>query len=269
MSGKSSEPILQVNRLSYRYPEANWALQDISFTIAQGESLGLVGPSGAGKSTLLMHLNGLLPERVSSASDRSNSVTVRVGDYDLVKENLYEIRRLVGFLFQNPDDQLFCATVQEDVAFGPLNLGLSRDEVLDRVTESLTRVDLNGYEQRSTLQLSIGEQKRVCLAGILACQPSILALDEPFSNLDPKARRSLMGILCAFPGTQIVATHELELVAEFCDRVLLIDDGKIQADGPCVEVLSNESLLQRHGLEVPLGIRRGLTSGTSPSGDDG
>ncbi len=264
MGDVSSNSVLEVNRLSYRYPEASLALDDVSFTVASGEIVGLVGPSGAGKSTLLMHLNGLLPEKVPSASNHSNSVAVKVGALAVAKEHLHEIRRSVGFLFQNPDDQLFCSTVREDVAFGPLNLGLSNDEVVSRVTDCLAMVGLSDYEHRSTLQLSMGERKRVCLAGILACRPSILALDEPFSNLDPGARRSLMGILRAFPGTQILATHELDLIAELCHRVILLDDGKIQADGPTNEILSNDSLLNRHGLEVPLRIQFGLAAETPP-----
>ena len=173
----------------------------------------------------------------------------------MAKEHLLEIRRRVGFLFQDPDDQLFCPTVQEDVAFGPLNLGLSQDKVRKRVTESLKAVGLEEFEYRSTLQLSLGERKRVCLAGVLACEPSVLALDEPSGNLDPRARRGLLEILRAFEGCQIIATHDLNFVVEHCDRVIVLDEGRIQADGSPKSILADADLMERHGLEVPLLIR--------------
>jgi len=171
-------------------------------------------------------------------------------------EHLAEVRRLVGFLFQDPDDQLFCPTVREDVAFGPLNLGLSREDVERRITESLAAVHLEGFERRSTLQLSLGERKRVCLAGVLACHPLILALDEPFSNLDPRARRTLIEVLKRFDGSQLIATHDLDVVAELCTRVIVLDEGKIRADGPTEVVLSDRHLMERHGLEVPLRLQQ-------------
>ncbi len=268
-----AEHILEVERLSYRYPTGLQALDDVSFSVAEGEIVGLVGPSGAGKSTLLMHLNGLLPEKIvadrtvgqafqPATIDRQagkpapHSVpAVRVAGRAMTKENLPEIRRLVGLVFQDPDDQLFCPTVREDVAFGPLNLGLTKDKAEQRVRESLQAVGLTHLEYRSTLQLSVGERKRVCLAGVLACRPALLALDEPFSNLDPRARRSLIGILQSFAGSQIIATHDLDLVAELCHRVIVVDEGQVCADGPMASVLGDEKLMDQHGLEVPLRIR--------------
>ncbi|MBM82691.1 MAG: cobalt ABC transporter ATP-binding protein [Planctomycetaceae bacterium] len=244
--------MIQVQNLSYCYPGGQRALEDISFFVDPGERVGLVGPSGAGKSTLLMHLNGLLPEKHSQLNGEA---PIHIGELSVSKPNLNEIRRRVGFLFQDPDDQLFCPTVRDDVAFGPLNAGVAIEEVQQRIERCLRAVDLEGYEHRSTLQLSVGERKRVCLAGVLACEPDVLALDEPSSNLDPRARRQLLDNLSGFAGTQIVATHDLDLVVEHCQRVLVIDQGRLQADGPVREVLTDEVLLQRHGLEVPLRLK--------------
>jgi len=252
MENASSQIDLSIQNLTYRYPGGPAVLNQVSFSVQSGEVVGLVGPSGAGKSTLLMHLNGLLPEE-SARSENSAAVTVH--GLPVVKDHLKDIRRAVGFLFQVPGDQLFCPTVLEDVAFGPLNLGVPQQEVRDRVTTALESVGLAGYEQRSTLQLSVGERKRVCLAGILACQPSVLALDEPFSNLDPRARRALLEILKSFEGSQIVATHDLNLVVELCSRVLVLDNGSIQADGPTHEILADKKLMDDHGLEVPFELR--------------
>ncbi|MEX2288213.1 MAG: energy-coupling factor ABC transporter ATP-binding protein [Planctomycetaceae bacterium] len=257
MTTPPSEFVLKVDHLGYRYPGGVRALDDICFSVAAGARVGIVGPSGAGKSTLLMHLNGLLPDNISGGGGQValNSAAVKVAGLPMTAQNLREIRRLVGFLFQDPDDQLFCPTVREDVAFGPLNLGLRREEVERRVEESLVAVGLADYHQRSTLQLSVGERKRVCLAGVLACHPALLALDEPASNLDPRARRSLLAILRAFVGTQIIATHDLDLVVEHCDRVIVLDEGRIRAEGPPRAILTDAVLMERHGLEVPLRLR--------------
>jgi cobalt/nickel transport system ATP-binding protein len=246
------QPAIQVRSLSYAYSTGQPALKDVSFEVGPHETVALVGPSGAGKSTLLMHLNGLLPDRLPGKSD---SAFVAIAGQPLRRENVQAIRQRVGFVFQDPDDQLFCPTVREDVAFGPLNLGLSRQEVLARVTDSLTRVGLAEYENRSTLQLSLGERKRVCLAGVLACHPDVLVLDEPFSNLDPRARRRLIEILRQFSGSQIIATHDLDLAVDLCDRVLVLDSGQIHAAGPVREILADAALMEEHGLEVPWQLR--------------
>lgn len=243
---------IQVQGLSYSYGEGRTVLSGIEFNVAEGERVGLVGPSGAGKSTLLMHLNGLLPDRLPVDSDRASVV---VSGVPIRKLSVVEVRRQVGFVFQDPDDQLFCPTVREDVGFGPLNLGLARDEVFRRISESLELVGLGGFENRSTLQLSTGERKRVCLAGVLACHPEVLVLDEPSANLDPRARRSLVDVLREFPGAQVIATHDLEFVVELCDRVIILDEGEIKADGPVRNVLSDEVLIRKHGLEVPWELR--------------
>ncbi len=248
MTSATEETVLEVAGLSFAYPNGRRALEDVCFRVARGEIVGIVGPSGAGKSTLLLHLNGLLPQRLP----QNDGAVVRVGGLSVDGKHLSEVRRLVGFLFQDPDDQLFCPTVREDVAFGPLNLGLQRQDVEQRVTDSLAAVRLEGYERRSTLQLSLGERKRVCLAGVLACHPLILALDEPFSNLDPRARRTLVDVLERFCGAQLIATHDLDVVVELCTRVIVLDEGKIRADGSPSVVLADRGLMDRHGLEVPL-----------------
>lgn len=245
---------IQVRQLNFVYPGGRPALNDLTFDVRVGEIVAIVGPSGAGKSTLLMHFNGLLPSEIPRRSDRATAA-VSIAGIPVVRENLPDIRRRVGFLFQDPDDQLFCPTVGEDVAFGPLNLGCSQTEVTARVIESLTAVNLADAISRSTLQLSMGERKRVCLAGVLACQPEILALDEPFSNLDPRARRNLLDCLRRFKGTLVLTTHDLDVVVEFCTRVVVLDNGRLHADGPPAEILANPALMQRHGLEVPFRLR--------------
>lgn len=253
----AAPPILQVRNLSYVYPNAHQALYGVSFALAAGERVGLIGPNGAGKTTLMLHLNGLLPGTDGREPDAavSGTVAVEVGGLPVTRRHLAEVRRLVGFLFQDPDDQLFCPTVREDVAFGPLNLGLSRAAVLQRVSDSLAAVGLADLADRSTQHLSFGERKRVCLAGVLACEPSLLVLDEPSSNLDPRARRCFMAILRSCAAAQLIASHDLELILELCSRVLILDHGRIQADGPATEILSNAPLLERHGLEVPLSLQ--------------
>ena len=255
MSNDSPRTVLEIQHLSYQYAGGCVALDDVSFTVAHGEVIGLVGPSGAGKSTLLMHLNGLLPDKRELRQRRAEPPAVIVDGVPVREDTLHDVRRKVGFLFQDQDDQLFCPTVEEDVAFGPLHLDLPREEVRRRVRESLAAVGLDGYENRSTVRLSVGERKRVCLAGVFACQPTLLALDEPFSNLDPRSRRALIAILRDFPGAQIIATHDLDLIVEVCSRVIILDRGRLQADGPACQILSDQELVEKHGLEVPLRLR--------------
>ncbi len=226
---------IEVRNLNYRYPDGREALRNISFSIAENECVGLIGPNGAGKSTLLLHLNGVLPEKPDGA--------VRVfGQTDLAT-----MRRDVGLLFQDPDDQLFCPTVFEDVAFGPQQLGLT-ENIAD---EALAKVGLTGFEKRSPHHLSHGEKRRVCLAGVLACQARILALDEPTSGFDPRGRREFKTLLHKVRATKIITSHDLDLVAEFCSRVLVLDRGELVADGPSAEVLNDMPLMLAHGLERP------------------
>lgn len=262
--------ILRVSHLSYRYPSGHPALADVSFSIGMRESVGLIGPNGAGKTTLLLHFNGLLmgrreprfvePAVSTTSADASTGPAVEVLGMPVTSANLPEIRRIVGFMFQDPDDQLFCPTVREDIAFGPLNLGFPKEEVLRRVAESLAAVGLPGLEERNTQQLSFGERRRICLAGVLACEPNLLALDEPSSNLDPRARRGFIDVLRRCDAAKVIASHDLELILELCDRVLVLDHGRLQADGPAREILADERLMNAHGLEVPLSIRLGRSS---------
>jgi cobalt/nickel transport system ATP-binding protein len=236
---------LEVRDLHYRYADGADALRGVSFTVGDGECVGLIGPNGAGKSTLLLHLNGLLP----AASTGGGAVLVH--GRPIAPDNLSEVRRTVGFLFQDPNDQLFCPTVFEDVAFGPQQLGLGASEVRERVARALATVGISGFERRAPHHLSVGEKRRVCLAGVLACEPSILVLDEPTSSLDPRGRRELKELLRRIAITKLIATHDLELVVELCSRVVVLDRGSVVAEGPTVDVLSNEALMLAHSLERP------------------
>jgi cobalt/nickel transport system ATP-binding protein len=236
---------LEISHLKYSYPDGTAALRDISFRALPGECIALLGPNGSGKSTLLLHLNGLLPERIPADNP------VKIHGEAIAANNLAEIRRQVGLVFQDPDDQLFCPTVAEDVAFGPLQLGLPEADVAARVKSSLARVGLAGFEARSTHHLSHGEKRRVCVAGVLACEPKLLVLDEPTSDLDPRGRREFKALLRRLPATKIIATHDLEMAVELCARAIILDHGEIVADGRTVELLSDEPFMLAHGLERP------------------
>jgi cobalt/nickel transport system ATP-binding protein len=236
---------IEVNGLKFRYHDGTEALRGIGFRIEPGECVALLGPNGSGKSTLLLHLNGILPEKPNGAA------AVNILGRPVQGENLDWIRRQVGLLFQDPDDQLFCPTVGEDVAFGPRQLGWTPDEVERRVKQALAQVHLEGFERRATHHLSHGEKRRVCLAGVLACEPSVLVLDEPTSDLDPRGRREFKSLLRQIPATKLIATHDLELAVEMCSRALVIDQGRIVADGPTRELLNDEALMLAHGLERP------------------
>lgn len=240
-----SEPILCVHDLHYHYPDGTKALSGVSFSVAQSECVGLIGPNGAGKSTLMLHLNGLLPETPADGG------RVFIAGQPITADNLHAIRRQVGLLFQDPNDQLLCPSVGEDVAFGPEQFGLAPQEVRSRVAAALAQAGLHGFEGRLPHHLSGGEKRRVCLAGVLACDPSILVLDEPTSNLDPRGRRELKTLLGSLSLTRIIATHDLELVAELCSRVILINHGQVVADGGCHELLLNEPLMLANDLETP------------------
>jgi cobalt/nickel transport system ATP-binding protein len=236
---------LDVVDLAYRYPDGTAALQGVHLTVAPGERVGLLGPNGAGKSTLLLHLNGLLPERPDP------SPAIHVFGTPVTEPHLAAIRAAVGLLFQDPDDQIFCPTVWEDVAFGPRQLGLRGDEITARAARALEQVGLAGFGDRLPHHLSRGEKRRVCLAGLLACEARLLALDEPTSDLDPRGRRELKALLAGLPVAQVIATHDLELVVELCPRVVVLDRGAVVAEGPTAEVLADEELMLAHGLERP------------------
>jgi cobalt/nickel transport system ATP-binding protein len=236
---------IEVSNLKYSYPDGKEALRGISFAVDEGECLGLVGPNGSGKSTLLLHLNGILPESVDG------STAVAIHGNEISANTINSIRREVGLMFQDPDDQLFCPTVYEDVAFGPQQFGFPEEKTKATVLRALAAAGLSGFEKRSPHHLSIGEKRRVCLAGVLACKPKVLALDEPTSNLDPRGKRDLHEILKSLPVTKVIATHDLEMVVELCARTIVLDNGLIVADGPTAELLGNEELMLRHGLEKP------------------
>lgn len=258
-------PAVLVRDLSYRYPDGRLALHGVDLRILPGECVALVGPNGAGKSTLLWHLNGLLPGKGSAVHTHGEAASrpskessrVRIDGLEVNARNGPEIRRRVGLLFQDPDDQLFSTSVLEDVAFGPLNLGKSRAEAREIAIASLARVDLSAMADRVPHHLSFGEKKRACLAGLLACEPSVLALDEPTANLDPRGRRRFMHLIRSLKATTLIATHDLEMVLELCPRTVILDRGSVVASGPSRDVLSDSSLLEAHGLEVPMSLAFG------------
>ena len=239
------KPAIEVRQLSYRYPRGRMALDNLSFTVAEEECIGLLGPNGAGKSTLLLHLNGLLPEKPPVEP------SIWVGGEPLVAGSMDSVRQRVGLLFQDPDDQLISATVFEDVAFGPRQLGVDGAILRALVGHCLGQVGLPGFEAREPHRLSHGEKRRVCLAGVLACKPSVLVLDEPTSDLDPRGRREFKALLKTLPGAKIIATHDLELVVDLCSRVVILDEGRLVAEGPTIPLLSDEPLMLEHGLEKP------------------
>jgi energy-coupling factor transporter ATP-binding protein EcfA2 len=238
---------VQVRNLSYRYPRKNsvLALDQLSFSVGEDECIAVLGPNGAGKSTLLLHLNGLLPEHPAPEP------SIWIAGDPLTVKTLDFIRQRVGLLFQDPDDQLISATVFEDVAFGPRQFGVEGAILRSLVDHCLGLVGLHGFEEREPHRLSHGEKRKVCLAGVLACKPSVLVLDEPTSDLDPRGRRDFKRLLQTLPGAKIIATHDLELVVDLCSRVVILDDGKLVAEGPTVPLLSNEELMLAHGLEKP------------------
>jgi len=239
-------PAIAIQDLGYAYPDGTVALHGITLSVAPGECVGLLGPNGSGKSTLLRHLNGILPERLTGAGG-----AVAVHGEPITSANVAAVRRQLGLMFQDPDDQLFCATVREDVGFGPQQLGLSPGEAATRVQQALEEVGLVHLSHRPPHHLSNGEKRRACLAGVLACAPSILVLDEPTSGLDPRGRRELIALLRGIAATKLIATHDLELVVELCPRSIILDGGRIIADGATTELLADEALMLAHGLERP------------------
>jgi cobalt/nickel transport system ATP-binding protein len=232
---------IEISNLNFSYPDGTVALQDVSLRISPGEKVALVGPNGAGKSTLILHLNGIL----------NGQGNVRVCSLEAVKENLGRIRSCVGLVFQSPEDQLFSPTVFDDVAFGPLYQGLPREQVLQRVDEALEAVHMLGYKQRVSHHLSMGEKKRIAIATVLSMQPEVLVLDEPTGGLDPRARRSLIHLLQELPLTMLVSTHDMLLVREIFPRMIILDEGRLVADGPTQTLMNDTALLEAHGLERP------------------
>lgn len=235
--------IVEAKDLHYVYPDGTMGLNGVSFRISHGESVALVGANGAGKSTLLMHLNGCL---IATQGD------MRIGDYPVTAKTLKAVRRTVGMVFQDPDDQLFMPTVFDDVAFGPLNLGLPEAEVERKVMQSLETVGVPHLAKRPPYKLSGGEKRSVAIAAVLSMSPDILVMDEPSSNLDPHSRRRLIGLLKTFQHTKIIATHDLDMAMDLCQRTIVLHRGQITADGPTIEIFKNESLLAESRLEKPL-----------------
>jgi cobalt/nickel transport system ATP-binding protein len=249
-----SHHLVAVQDLHFAYPDGTPALAGVTFAIHHGEAVGLVGPNGAGKSTLLLHLAGvLLPQRG----------TVRVGDWPVTSATLPHVRRSLGLVFQDPDDQLFMPTVEDDVAFGPLHIDLPLDEVEARVVASLSRVGALHLRRRPAHRLSGGEKRAVAIAAVLAMSPDVLVMDEPSSNLDPAARRVLIGQLRAFEHTRILASHDLDLVLDVCSRTIVLDGGTVAADGPTADVMVDDALLARCRLERPLRLQGCPRCGTS------
>jgi cobalt transport protein ATP-binding subunit len=234
---------ISIEHLHYAYPDGTEALRGIDLRVARGEKVALVGPNGAGKSTLMLHLNGI---------NRPTHGSVRVGEWTAGdRDGLRRLRREVGLVFQDPDDQLFSPTVFDDVAFGPLHMGVDHDEIHSRVERALAAVGMTGSERRLPSHLSIGQRKRVALATVLSMDPSVLVFDEPSAGLDPRGRRQLIELLRGLDQTLLVATHDMRLVADVLPRTVVLDGGLIVADGSTAEILGDEALLEAHGLEAP------------------
>ncbi len=238
-------PSLEVDKVAFAYPDGHQALFDVDLRVERGERVALLGPNGAGKTTLVLHLNGILTAGRGS---------VRVAGLPVVKDNLLEIRRRVGIVFQDPDDQLFMPTVREDVAFGPTNLGMHGAELDTRVRRALDLVDMAEHIDRPPHHLSYGQRRRVAVATVLAMEPEILVLDEPSSNLDPASRRELADILMGLDVTVLMVTHDLPYALELCPRSVILDEGAIAADGRTRDLLSDDALMRAHRLELPFGF---------------
>lgn len=233
--------ILQAHDLRFAYPDGHAALNGISLNLCAGDKVALVGPNGAGKSTFMLHLNGIL----------TGQGELKIAGLTISEKTLPQIRAAVGLVFQNPDDQLFSPTVFEDVAFGPLHMGLPEAEVRQRVEDALAAVGMAHFKERLSHHLSVGEKKRIAIATVLSMRPQLLVLDEPSAGLDPRARRTLIHLLRDLPITMLVSTHDLAMVKELFPRTLIMDEGRIVADGPTDAILQDAALLEAHGLEKP------------------
>jgi cobalt/nickel transport system ATP-binding protein len=240
-----SVPTVEVTNLSYTYPDRTPALQDVSLHVHPGERVALLGPNGAGKTTLVLHLNGILLPQDGS---------IHISGLPVGGEDLLEIRRRVGVVFQDPDDQLFMPTVREDVSFGPMNLGLEGVELEERVDRALQDVGVEDLAERPPNHLSFGQKRRVAIAGVLAMGPEIVVLDEPTSNLDPATRRELGTILAKLEVTQLIVTHDLPFALEMCPRSVVLDEGCIVADAPTADLFADGAFLAQHRLELPYGF---------------
>jgi cobalt/nickel transport system ATP-binding protein len=238
---KPGAPILQVSDLHFSYPDGQAALQGTSLSLQPGEKAALVGHNGSGKSTLMLNIIGIL----------NGQGKIEVAGLERTTDNLPLIRSRAGLVFQNPDDQLFSPTVYEDVAFGPLHMGCSEEATHRRVADALEMVGMSEYTQRLSYHLSMGEKKRISIATVLSMEPELIILDEPSAGLDPKARRTIIELLRELPQAMLVATHDLLMVKELLPRTIILDQGKVVADGDTAALLKDIELLEKHGLELP------------------
>lgn len=238
---------IEVDHVTYHYEDGTLALNDVSFLISHGKRVALLGPNGAGKSTLIEHLNGIV---------LAQEGRVLIEDVVISKESLATVRARVGIVFQDPDNMLFMTSIAQDVAFGPLNMGLDEKEVAHRTADALAAVSLSEKAEKPGMHLSFGQKKRAALATVLSMQPRVLVLDEPTSNLDPRAKRNMSALLASLDITLLVATHDMELAWNMCDTAIVLDEGRIVCMGDAHEIMSNEALMLEHGLEVPLSALR-------------
>ncbi|MGX7729396.1 energy-coupling factor ABC transporter ATP-binding protein [Rhodococcus sp. 2H158] len=241
----TAEPAVLLSGVRHVHPDGHCALDGVDLAVAAGERVAVLGPNGAGKTTLMLHLNGVLVP---------SSGTVRIGGLPVARHTLREIRRRVGLVFQDPDDQLFMPTVAQDVAFGPANFGVPAAELDARVREALEAVGMTEHADRNTAHLSAGQRRRVALATVLACRPDVLVLDEPSTDLDPVARRELAEVLLGIDGTLLLVTHDLPYAAQLCSRAVIVSDGRLVADGPITTLLADTELLAANRLELPWGF---------------
>ena len=258
-----STPVLEVSGLAYAYPDGNQALYGVDLHVHRGERVALLGPNGAGKTTLVLHLNGILGAAAGSGTSQGS---VMVSGMPVTKATMAEIRRRVGVVFQDPDDQLFMPTVRDDVAFGPRNLGLRGDALEARVTHALAKVGMTAYADRPPHHLSFGQRRRVAIATVLAMEPEILVLDEPSSNLDPASRRELAEVIFGLDITVLMVTHDLPYALQVCERSVILSDGVIAADGATAAILGNTGLMAAHRLELPFGFAPVRASDSAPTG---
>ena len=236
---------LEISNLTYQYPDGYKALNGISFNLDKGDSLGILGPNGAGKTTLILHLNGIL-----GAMDSS----IKLDNMEFIEDNLAQIRKTVGVVFQDPDDQLFMPTVLEDVMFGPKNFGFSDEASMKNAVEALNMVGMNKYQNKAPHHLSFGQKRKVAIASVLASKPQLLVLDEPSSNLDPSSRRELIDILLSLEVSIILVTHDLPMALEICPRSIVVNGGSITQDGVTKELLTNDKIMKENRLELPFGF---------------
>jgi len=241
---------IEVQRLAFAYPDGRQTLFGVDLSIEPGERVALLGPNGAGKTTFVLHLNGIL----GAVAGGTGAGVVRIGGLDVSRDTLGEVRRRVGLVFQDPDDQLFMPTVADDVGFGPANLGLRGDDLHTRVTAALEQVGMADHADRPPHHLSFGQRRRVAVATVLAMQPQVLVLDEPSSNLDPASRRELADIITGLDVTVLMVTHDLPYALQLCGRSVLLDGGRIVADGSTRDVLADAELMAAHRLELPYGF---------------